>query len=391
MTPREVVKAPESKTPGRDGPSRTRGAVRSRSEAPAESRGPAHFDESPRWWRDVLRRRLLAMADITAAGFAVVISTSIVELPWALAPLPLWILFAKLLGLYDRDHRSIRHLTFDELPAIVAWAVVGTAALALLLPLTPADPLSTGAYLMVAVTAVVAAFALRAGARGLWRRLTPRERTAVIGEGRAGRRDAAQGRALPRHAPRARRRRGARARGDRGRRPGPARRTGPARRPRDRRDGPHGLGADRAPRDGLPRQPGQAQRHLLAARPRGPAAVDLPGRRPPGARVRHLGRLALHGAAQARLRPADRRRSALVLLPLLPIVALAIKLDSRGPGLLRPAAGRPQRQALPDAEVQDDGRGRRGEPRRGSSRSRSSPTRCSSSAATRASPGSAGS
>jgi len=164
VTPR-VVKAPEPKTPGRDGPSRTRGAVRSRPEAPAASRGPAHHDESPRWWRDVLRRRLLAMADITAAGFAVVVSTSIVELPWALAPLPLWILFAKLLGLYDRDHRSIRHLTFDELPAIVAWAVVGTAALALLLPLTPADPLSTGAYLMVAVTAVVAAFALRAGAR----------------------------------------------------------------------------------------------------------------------------------------------------------------------------------------------------------------------------------
>ena len=72
------------------------------------------------------------------------VSTSLVELPWVLAPLPLWIVFAKLLGLYDRDHRSIRHLTFDELPAIAAWAVVGTAGLALLLPLTPADPLTTG-------------------------------------------------------------------------------------------------------------------------------------------------------------------------------------------------------------------------------------------------------
>ena len=170
-------------TSAREKATRTRGGARSRPEAPAEPQRPAYSDESPRWWRDVLRRRLLAMADITAAGFAVVISTSIVELPWALAPLPLWILFAKLLGLYDRDHRSIRHLTFDELPAIVAWAAVGTAALALILPLTPADPLTTGEYVMIAVSAVAAAFVLRSGARGLWRRLTPRERTAVIGGG----------------------------------------------------------------------------------------------------------------------------------------------------------------------------------------------------------------
>ena len=36
---------------------------------------------------------------------------------------------------------------------------------------------------MIAVSAAAAAFALRSGARAMWRRLTPRERTAVIGEG----------------------------------------------------------------------------------------------------------------------------------------------------------------------------------------------------------------
>ena len=45
-----------------------------------------------------------------------------------LAFLPVWILVAKLAGLYDADHRAMRHLTVDEAPAIVAWGVVGAAA-----------------------------------------------------------------------------------------------------------------------------------------------------------------------------------------------------------------------------------------------------------------------
>ena len=184
MTPREVLKepAPDATELDRRAGARTRVRLRGGAAA-AEGQARDLRGQPQRWWRDALRRRLLALADLTAAGFAAVVSTSLVELPWVLAPLPLWIVFAKLLGLYDRDHRSIRHLTFDELPAIAAWAVIGTAALALLLPLTPADPLTTTEGVEIAVLAAAAAFVLRAGARGLWRRLTPRERTAVIGEG----------------------------------------------------------------------------------------------------------------------------------------------------------------------------------------------------------------
>jgi exopolysaccharide biosynthesis polyprenyl glycosylphosphotransferase len=184
VTSREVLRDSAQQAPGRERGAPGRTVVRPRTASPRPLAHTREYgDEPSRWWRDVLRRRLLALADLTAAAIAVVVSTSLVELPWALAPLPLWIVFAKLLGLYDRDHRSIRHLTFDELTAIVAWAAVGTAALALLLPLTPADSLSAGSFVMIAVTAAAAAFVLRAGARGLWRRLTPRERTAVIGEG----------------------------------------------------------------------------------------------------------------------------------------------------------------------------------------------------------------
>ena len=184
MTPREVLK-PAPDAPELDRRASARTTVRLRGDAPAAAdQAPELRGQPQRWWRDALRRRLLALADLMAAGFAAVVSTSLVELPWVLAPLPLWIVVAKLLGLYDRDHRSIRHLTFDELPAIAAWAVVGTAGLALLLPLTPGRPADDrrGARRSRSSRAA-AAFALRAGARGLWRRLTPRERTAVIGEG----------------------------------------------------------------------------------------------------------------------------------------------------------------------------------------------------------------
>jgi exopolysaccharide biosynthesis polyprenyl glycosylphosphotransferase len=127
---------------------------------------------------------MLALADVLAAGFASLVSaSSVAGSLWALAPLPLWIVLAKLLGLYDRDHRSIRHQTFDELPAIAAWAAAGSAVLAALLPLTPAGSLSASSFALMAVLAATAAFVLRAATRWLWRQLTPPERTAVIGRG----------------------------------------------------------------------------------------------------------------------------------------------------------------------------------------------------------------
>jgi exopolysaccharide biosynthesis polyprenyl glycosylphosphotransferase len=184
VTPREALEKPKADAPSRDRNVRARTAPRRRA-APGRPRLRLNrIDERPRWWRDALRRRLLAMADLVAAGFAsLVTASSVAGSLWALAPLPLWIVFAKLLGLYDRDHRSIRHLTFDEVIPIAAWAAAGTGALAALLPLTPAESLSPSSFVITALLAAGAAFLLRAGARWLWRQLTPPERTAVIGRG----------------------------------------------------------------------------------------------------------------------------------------------------------------------------------------------------------------
>ncbi len=149
----------------------------------AEQRGGDKV-RRPRFWRDALRRRLLASADLIAAVAAsIVVAASTAEAFWALVLLPAWIVLAKLIGLYDRDHAAIRHLTIDELPALAAWAGAGIAMLALVLPQTPAGEVAPGAALVGWLVATAGALAGRGAARWIWRRMTPRELTAVLGAG----------------------------------------------------------------------------------------------------------------------------------------------------------------------------------------------------------------
>src|SRR5262245_47095776 len=72
-----------------------------------------------RYWQDARRRRLLALADCGAVALAVAVAVPPDRGIWMLALLPVWILVAKLAGLYDLDHRVMRHLTVDEAPAIL--------------------------------------------------------------------------------------------------------------------------------------------------------------------------------------------------------------------------------------------------------------------------------
>ena len=143
----------------------------------------ARSSNEPRWWRDVRRRRLLALADCFAVGLALVVALPPERAIWILAFLPVWILIAKLAGLYDADHRAMRHLTVDEAPAICAWAVIGMFAVSLLGGITPAGSLSTGELAIGTLIAVAADFALRVTARAAWRNTTPPERALLVGGG----------------------------------------------------------------------------------------------------------------------------------------------------------------------------------------------------------------
>jgi exopolysaccharide biosynthesis polyprenyl glycosylphosphotransferase len=145
---------------------------------------PPEKTDRSRFWRDARRRRMLAFADVIAAAAAsIVIASSTSHAFYALVLLPGWVLVAKLIGLYDRDHVAIRHLTIDEAPAIAAWAAIGIGALALILPQTPAGAIDSSALAVGFGVASLGALILRGVARWLWRVTTPREMTAVLGAG----------------------------------------------------------------------------------------------------------------------------------------------------------------------------------------------------------------
>jgi len=128
--------------------------------------------------RGALLRRLLATTDWLALVAALCVATAttqttdIATLFWAVLFSPVWILVAKLHGLYDNDHRRIRHSTLDEVPALISTSALGTLALDGLLALSPVGPLSPGSAILVGVGTLAGSFVLRAVLRFLWHHLT---------------------------------------------------------------------------------------------------------------------------------------------------------------------------------------------------------------------------
>ena len=136
--------------------------------------------------RHSLLRRLLALADVVAAllaglSLAVMTESGSAQLAWSLAFLPMWIVIAKVLGLYDREARALRHMTVEEVPMIVLWALIGTTLLSLFLGLAPAGRPDASSALVAGVVAALSAVTLRAFARWLWRSVVPPTRVAIIG------------------------------------------------------------------------------------------------------------------------------------------------------------------------------------------------------------------
>ena len=134
-----------------------------------------------------LLRRMLAVGDILSLAAAAVIvgfwgsgaGAALLLVLFA----PIWIVTAKLAGLYDRDHRTLRHLTVDELPWLVVWTLSSTAVLTLLLVPFPALDLTADDRLLVWGTALGLGFTFRAGMRTLWRRVTAPQRVLIVGDG----------------------------------------------------------------------------------------------------------------------------------------------------------------------------------------------------------------
>src|SRR5690242_10632967 len=136
---------------------------------------------------DALLHRMLATGDtLTIAAAAVIVGL------WGsgasgafllVLSAPVWIVIGKLVGLYDRDHRTLRHLTVEELPWIFVWALGGTAVLTFLLTPFPSLDLSSDDRLLIWGSVLVLGFVFRGTARIVWRRVTPLEQILIVGEG----------------------------------------------------------------------------------------------------------------------------------------------------------------------------------------------------------------
>ena len=137
--------------------------------------------------RGSLLRRSLATGDwLTLVATLCLVTaaspeTDLGTLFWAVMLSPVWILVLKLHGLYDNDHRRIRHSTLDEISSLVSAAALGTLALDGLLALSPVGPLPAGSAIAVGLGALAGNFASRAVLRFFWHRLTGAAAGIVVG------------------------------------------------------------------------------------------------------------------------------------------------------------------------------------------------------------------
>jgi len=148
----------------------------------SEVRGPAACMR-----RDAVFRRMLLVADVLAIVTAFVLTIELskrsLALTWAgIAAVPILIVCAKLTGLYDRDETLLRKTTLDEAPklfqlatlcALVAWLTGGLLVHRIL-------DRHEALFLWLALAALL--ILARAGARALALRVSPVERCLFIGD-----------------------------------------------------------------------------------------------------------------------------------------------------------------------------------------------------------------
>jgi exopolysaccharide biosynthesis polyprenyl glycosylphosphotransferase len=136
--------------------------------------------------KDALRRRLLFAADVCCCVLAVAAMTLVegtTDPLWALITLPAWLGVAKLEGLYDADHPKIWHLTSDEAPAIFHWITLSVAGTLFFIRALPDETITVESAGTLYAVALASAFLLRAAARAIWRRMASPERALVLGSG----------------------------------------------------------------------------------------------------------------------------------------------------------------------------------------------------------------
>jgi exopolysaccharide biosynthesis polyprenyl glycosylphosphotransferase len=136
--------------------------------------------------RDSLFRRLLLVADLAALALSLWFTIDIalrLSITWAcLAGFPAIVLTAKLVGLYDRDEALIRKTTLDEAPKLFQLATLCTLVVWLADWPVMDGPLHRSGALLLWIQLTTLLIGLRTVARAVALRLAPVERCLFIGD-----------------------------------------------------------------------------------------------------------------------------------------------------------------------------------------------------------------
>jgi exopolysaccharide biosynthesis polyprenyl glycosylphosphotransferase len=140
--------------------------------------------------RDEVYRRLLAAADVVAAGIAGAVAIPILGgdavSPLVLLALPLAIMVAKVAGLYERDEHVLRKTTLDEAPALFRVATLYTLVVFLAGDVIVQGFFGRDQAVALWLLLFVLMLATRTLARRIARALAPEERCLVLGDPAAG-------------------------------------------------------------------------------------------------------------------------------------------------------------------------------------------------------------
>ncbi len=170
------------------------GAVPPLAAAPDDATGSPHVVSS-RWSlrspdisRDAVYRRSLAVGDVLAAAVALLVSMAVVgpDQPdvAALALAPLIVVVGKVFGIYDRGEWLVRKSTLDEAPALLQLATLYAMLVWLINGFVITGTSDRRPLLIIWAGVFLALLVFRATARWLCRRITSPERCLVIGDAR---------------------------------------------------------------------------------------------------------------------------------------------------------------------------------------------------------------
>jgi exopolysaccharide biosynthesis polyprenyl glycosylphosphotransferase len=136
-------------------------------------------------WREALQRRALAIADLVSATLALAVVLDVLGQDRvgiaALAGMPLVGLF-KVAGLYDRDEVRLVHSTLEEVPVLLQLTGLFALGLTILQPVVLDGSLGGAQIGALWLGSFAAIMAGRVVARTLAARVAPAERCLVIGE-----------------------------------------------------------------------------------------------------------------------------------------------------------------------------------------------------------------